>query len=302
MKEKTVLQLISEAKLGNQDAKDELICNNYTLIRKISINTYEIIKNELALYNSNYILSNCYIELDDITQDLCIKSIGILENYLNQDYKEYFSSYLNDKLKAYTNTYINKTLKNIKKKYDFETIKNTDPTFKKIVDNSQYQNLIDEIKFFINNDVYLKKYENFINDILSCCSYKELSKITNLNKRRINMKINHFVELYNSKKELLKSFYELSEEYILNNIKKGKIYNIECYRFILDKYINSIYKEINKYHDVDFKEIQKEVLYLINNDISNSFKDNNKNVDQVNKTLKKSMKERKYYYIRKKTK
>ena len=26
---------------------------------------------------------------------------------------------------------------------------------KKIVDNSQYQNLIDEIKFFINNDVYL---------------------------------------------------------------------------------------------------------------------------------------------------
>lgn len=297
--ERYICTLTDKARLGDTNASNELITINYNLIRNKALVAYNMINAELKNINNKYILSSNIKELDDIIQELCIKSIYILDTFLKRHDDKYFSSYLNDALTSYIDTYVKKTVKSIIVKDDYEIIQNIDTTFMKYIDKLHYNEEIKEILFMIENDIYLKKYETFIKNILSGLSYEELSRISNLDKRNINIKINNFKELYNRKKIELNLLYVLGDKQIFNIIKNGDIYTIDYYKNIIDKYILSIYNEISNTL-IDYEEIKNEILVMINKLIIKYINNNSFNLSEFNNYLVEKLREKKYRYIKRK--
>lgn len=186
--------LVQLARDGDLDARNKLIELNYPLIinkatlcyKKLDFSYYQLYKQHIRSY---------IIDIDDIVQDFSYRTINILNTYLHGKSQLYFSIYLNMMLTSYTNKFLKNTLMQIKQKKQFEINRNLHYDTNVIIENSDNQ-LIRDLKIIANTDKRIGKFEDFINYILDGYSFKELSKITGLDKRRLVMKIKYVAELY----------------------------------------------------------------------------------------------------------
>ena len=257
-----ILKLIKLYESGDIEARNILLEMNYQMIKEKAEASYKLLKEKLKNYyqiqDYYYELPDYIISIDDIIQDFSIKTLILIEKYKNNKTNEYFSTYLNQMLTSYTKGYADNWFKKIinQEKNEFhQTIK---PGIKPVNEE------IKKIKFTFKNDFVLKKHEEFIDMIFSGYTMKELKKITGLDGRRLGMKINYLSQEYIKRTDNLISLYNLSEEKLCNLLLKGKIYQIEYYKKIIDE---CILNTIEKFCDLEYSD------YIYYSDIYNYYMD-----------------------------
>ena len=281
---KPISDLTMQAKNGDIEAKNQLLEQNYNLISKFAIYAYNEIKKEyMIIYNipvddEQFELPNNIISLDDIIQDLYIRAIAVLNNYLKNNVNLYFNKYLNNLLSKYTNKYISIILKRIINKNVNETNINFDYQFEQICQKSRFNETKEIVLNSINNNRILFFYKKFIMDIFDGNSYNELSSIYQLDKKRINMKIMRFGQLYNQEKNNI-------EEDLSNCIFNKNINEFDCllnkniiniilkkpyYQEYIKKLSSSIFNEIGIYFLINYNQIENDLCFYISDFILNN--------------------------------
>lgn len=289
-----VYKLVQLARNGDINARNELLEKNYNLIIKKADECYNLIKNYYYHLNGRE-LTNYIIDRDEVIQDLSSRALEIINTYLNNDTNMYFSEYLNMMLKSYISKYMSKMKQLLIEKLDNEQINHLH--FETAYFNKQEDRLLlKEIRELMENDDRLKNFTDFINLILSGYSYKELSDITNLSKRRLGMKIKYIAQIYQNIMNEFKTLNELKEnDDVIKKIKNNQILEIDYYKkslyTTLDKYYNNVLSNC----DITYQEIEEDLMEHVERFIKMFFATHGNDIEKFNKLL--NIYEKKYLYF-----
>ena len=189
-----ISNLVKLAKSGDVSSKKKLIEQNYSLIIRKAYDCYDKLNDiYFELFNSN--IPNYLIDVDDVVSDFTLRSLKVLDTYLTGKSKAYFSIFLNMMLSSYINKYIRIKLKFLLEKLQIEYLQNLHFESMEILSLEDKQ-LVNNLKKIALTDNRLRHFTDFIITILNNNSYDEIKKITNLDQRRIGMKIKYIGKIY----------------------------------------------------------------------------------------------------------
>lgn len=265
-KQKNVNDIKLQAKKGSSIAREELLMLSYELIEMKATYAYQeiikILKSETGINYSNI------IEYDDIKQDLTLKSLIILDQYLSKEKNIYFSAYLSHLLSSYINTYISRIVKEITSKNQNEVNVNLNFQYNELLNtnNEEQEKVLD----IVSNDKILVRYKDFISTIFEEKIDENIAGKTGLNDRQIYNKTKSFLELYFKRNENPVKKYITSEE-LLVDIKNGDLFKIKYFNKDIIFTLHDIFSRLNKKYSVSYNIIKEDFCTQLYNFLKNNY-------------------------------
>lgn len=290
--------LYTKGKEGSNEALNAILdsCSKY--IKSKAIESYNLIENNIKLYfkinNDNYHISNNLLELEDIIQDLNIKSFVLLKHFLTTNSKRYFSTYLSHMLSSYLKKYVNIKTKKLINKMDNEFNKEINFQYN-VYGYDECEDTRKEIIDNIKDDKVLSKYIDFINAIYDNNSNDEISLLTDIEAKRIGSKIEIFTGMY--KKHLEKKQPICLEDYInsgmmINDIKNGQLYQMLYFSKDVIFTLHDIYYKLAQKYSISYKLVKEDFCIMLSNylKINLSYIHNTTNIEYYFSNLLKTVK------------
>ena len=264
-----VFDLTMTVKLGDKWARQELLKMNITLINRIAYTTFNEI-NKLYKEKFEIDLPDNIISDEDVIQDFYIKSLNLLDNYINKDVNLYFSVYLNNMLAAYSKSYVKMTSLSLFKIYDNESERNLDNQFQRILDVKQDEFIKDEMLKLCDLDSYMSYYKDIINIVFKYSNFQAIEEETGFNKRYVTRRLTQFAELYKTRREILLNI-ERTEQILklINNFDDEYFKKLCSYlNDVIMKDVLDIYYQINSLDEsiasnISIDDIKNKILLYI---------------------------------------
>ena len=267
IEEKNIYNITLEAKMGNIESRNKLIENNQQIIEKYAKIAFEEIKLEyLKYYNldDSQELPNNIIDLDDIKQELYLKTIDYFNLYAKNNLNVYFSSFINNYISKNLSSYIKKKLKKILNIYDNEIIEQVDIDYINYINLKEKEELKKQILDSIKIDPKLKMYEQLIKNILDGLCIHELTDLYKTNYKKIYKRIKNFLKLYKKQELKNKALMEsLNEEYIFNKLIKGELFEVPIYNYYLNQGTEYVYQTIGIDNNISKDEIKEKIYQTL---------------------------------------
>lgn len=271
------IDLYDKAKNGSTIEKNTIIELCHPLIKNKAANAYNLIVESIKKYynitDDNYILPNNILDLDDIIQDLSSKALNLLNLYLAREHhKKYFSTYLSHMLSSNIRKYANIKIKEIINTYSNEFNQNINWQYNSYQYNDE-ENIGHEIITNISNDKKLSKHIPFINAVFDCNSDDEIAKTTGVEQQKIRPKIEIFSEHYKnylSKVEYKTLNYYIKSGQIIEDIKKGKLFEMPYFSKDIILALHDTYIILSKKYNISFKLIKEEFCKLLSDYLKNN--------------------------------
>lgn len=289
----TDVELLKNARNGDNNAKEELLNKYYCVIEKFAkegfIALNEQVKQALDINNIFFIIDRRIVDETDVIDEYMLQASEILNAFLPFIYENKFDIFLNEELKKYSKKFVSEKLKEVisimktdsigwKRLQSMPKKDNSFDIFNFPYYRERINQTIDEIYNFLSK-YYAISHEEIENEISFRIVY--IINALRLDDKEFNQKF--LVELKNAKIDYVKNVLQVNidkttslDTLWLKKLDISNISEIIHYRNLVLECAKETYEELIKYVNIDFESICVEFFKYFNHKVREYFQTDKK--------------------------